>query len=93
MRMARLVEDDLRSYYHCVSRVVDGRYIFGDEEKRFFRKIMRGLEHLTGVRILTYCLMSNHFHLLLEVPADAEIRPSEEVSDKELVSLIRPLYG
>jgi len=91
--MARLVEDDLRSYYHCVSRVVDGRYIFGDEEKRFFRKIMRGLEHLTGVRILTYCLMSNHFHLLLEVPADAEIRPSEEVSDKELVSLIRPLYG
>jgi len=42
---------------------------------------------------LTYCLMSNHFHLLLEVPADAEIRPSEEVSDKELVSLIRPLYG
>jgi len=54
--MARLVEDDLRSYYHCVSRVVDGRYIFGDEEKRFFRKTMRGLEHLTGVRILTSCL-------------------------------------
>jgi len=36
--------------------------------------------------------MSNHFRLLVEVPADAEIRPSEEVSDKELVSLIRPLY-
>ena len=33
------------------------------------------------------------FHLLLEVPAAAEIRPSEEVSDKELISLIRPLYG
>jgi len=66
--MARLVEDDLRSYYHCVSPVVDGRYIFGDEEKRFFRKTMRGLEHLTGVRILIYCLMSNHSHLLLEVP-------------------------
>jgi len=54
---------------------------------------MRGLERLTGVQILTYCLMSNHFHLLLEVPADAEIRPSEEVPDKELMSLIRPLHG
>jgi len=86
MRIHRLVEDNPRSYYHCVSRVVDGRYIFEDEEKRFFRMIMRGLEHLTGVRILHYFLMSNHFHFLVEVLADAEIRPSEEVSDKELVS-------
>jgi len=93
MRTARLVEDDLRSYYHCISRVVDGRFIFGDEEKRYFRKVMRGLEHLTGVRVLTYCLMSNHFHILLEVPADSEISPAEEVSDQKLIELIKPLYG
>jgi len=70
---------------------VDGRYIFGDEEKRFFRKTMRGLEHLTGVRILTYCLMSNHFHLLLEVPADAEIRPSATLNPSLFIYPV-PMY-
>jgi len=41
--MARLVEDDLLSYYYYVCRAVDGRYIFGDEEKRFFRRRCVGL--------------------------------------------------
>lgn len=81
------------AYYHVMSRVVDGQYIFRDEEKARFRHIMRGLEHFSGVRVLTYCIMSNHFHILLEVPDQEGMAPAEAVSDDELVGLVRPLYG
>ena len=35
MRQARL-RGEGQSYYHCISRVVDRRYIFQDEEKELF---------------------------------------------------------
>lgn len=57
-----------RAFYHCVSRVVDRRIVFHADEKEVFRSILRRLETFTGVRVVTYCLMGNHFHLLLEVP-------------------------
>jgi len=92
MRQARLIEPGT-SHYHCMSRVVDGRFIFGDIEKRYFRRVMRGLERMMGVRVITYSLMSNHFHLLLRVPDTDDLKPSEEVSDAELVEMVRPLFG
>ena len=67
MRQARLLGEG-RSFYHVVSRVVDRRMVFGARENEVFRKILRNLEAFTGVRVVTYCLMSNHFHLLLDVP-------------------------
>ena len=72
MRKARLLGEGL-SHYHCMSRVVDKRFIFGDEEKRVFVGLMRKLEAFTGIRVLTWCVMSNHFHLLLEVPERIEL--------------------
>ncbi len=54
--------------YHCVSRVVDRRFVFGDAEREHFRMFMRMQENFTGCRVLSYCVMSNHFHILLEVP-------------------------
>ncbi len=57
-----------RAIYHCVSRVVDRRFVFGDEEREHFRMFMRMQENFSGCRVLAYCVMSNHFHILLEVP-------------------------
>jgi len=54
--------------YHCISRVVDRRFIFGEREMVYFRSTMRKLEAFLGIQVLSYCLMSNHFHILLEVP-------------------------
>ncbi len=53
--------------YHVVSRVVDRRLIFGDREKRVFRDILKRLSEFCGVECLTFCLMGNHFHLLVSV--------------------------
>ena len=67
--------------YHCVSRVVDRRFVFGDAEREHFRMFMRMQENFSGCRVLSYCIMSNHFHILLEVPP----MPEDGISDAELL--------
>lgn len=89
MRTSRLLGEG-RSFYHCMSRVVDKQFIFNEEEKHFFRKTMRKLEAFLGVRVITYALMSNHFHILLEVPDRAD---EPELTPEKLLSLLPVLYG
>ena len=54
--------------YHCVTRVVERRFALGQADKEKFRTLMRMQENFTGCRVLAYCVMCNHAHLLLEVP-------------------------
>ncbi len=57
------------NYYHCVTRAIEGRFIFeGSAEKEKMRQLIFAHARMTGLRVLTYCIMSNHVHLLLEVP-------------------------
>jgi REP element-mobilizing transposase RayT len=75
--------------YHTITRVVDRRFIFQDYEREHFRMLMRMVENFSECRILSYCIMSNHVHLLLEVP------PMKEggLSDGELLERLRALYS
>ncbi len=54
--------------YHVMSRAMNAEYLFGDEEKEAFRRIMRRMAAFTGVEVMTYAVMSNHFHILIRVP-------------------------
>jgi REP element-mobilizing transposase RayT len=74
-------------YYHCLSRVVNREFVLKKEEKEQLVKWMRRYEAFCGVRVITYCVMSNHFHILVEVPQ----RPGQGQlpSDEELVALAR----
>lgn len=74
--------------YHCIARVVDRRFAFEAEDKEQFRMYLRMLEGFTGCRVLSYCVMCNHFHVLLEVPP----RPKSGLSDEELLKRLRALY-
>ena len=74
--------------YHCISRVVDKRFVIGPAQKERFRMLMRCYEKFSGCRVLSYCLMDNHFHLLLEVPP----MPEGGLSDEELLTRLRALY-
>lgn len=75
--------------YHCISRIVDRRLVFGDVEKEHFCRLMRGYATFCGVRILTFCILGNHFHLLVEVPR----RPSLPPDDRELLRRIAAIHS
>jgi len=72
-----------------MSRVVDRRRVFEAKDKEIFRMILRNQEAFTGVRVVTYCLMSNHFHLLLEVPDRETLPPLDE---EGLLAVLPSLY-
>lgn len=72
--------------YHAMSRVVGGAHLLGDREKEVLRKMLWQVADFCGVEILTYCVMSNHFHVLLRVPA------KQAVPDGELLRRFRVLY-
>jgi len=55
--------------YHVMSRTCGGMKWFGDEEKEGFRKVMRRMARFSGVQVLTYAVMDNHFHILARVPS------------------------
>jgi REP element-mobilizing transposase RayT len=71
--------------YHCISRVVDRRFVFGGDEREKFRVFLRMQENFSGCRVLSYCVMSNHFHVLLEVPP----MPEGGISDEELLKRLK----
>jgi len=91
MRQPR-IKGQGQSFYHCVSRVVDGRFLFqtqspGSVEAEHFVHLMRRLEKAYCVQVLTYALMSNHFHILCRVPEQRSL------SDQELLDCIELGYG
>jgi putative transposase len=91
MRIPRIKADG-HGFYHCISRTCEGRHLFATTsalcvEAEVFIDLMHRLACFCGIRILTYVVMSNHFHILCEVP---ERRP---VSDDELLERIECLYG
>ena len=54
--------------YHCMSRTVNGEHCIDDTAKEILRKQFWQIADFCGVQILTYAIMSNHFHVLVRVP-------------------------
>jgi len=93
MRKARLKASlqEPVAHYHCISRIVDRRFVLGDLEKEQFIAIMRHYERFCGVSVVTYCILDNHFHLLVEVPRMPD--PDQLPDDQELVRRVGSAGG
>jgi putative transposase len=74
------------SIYHVMTRTVNGAFLFDDPAKETLRRQLRQIADFCGVQVLTYALMSNHFHVLLRIPQAAPI------SDAELLRRYSVLY-
>jgi REP element-mobilizing transposase RayT len=87
MRMARIKVEGRGAVYHCISRVVGGQMLLGAPEKEKLREMLWQQAEFSGVEIVTHCLMSNHIHVLVRVPAEV-VAP-----DAELVARALKFYG
>lgn len=67
-----------RALYHVMSRALEKRAIFDGLAAEMFRRFLRQVEAFSGVKVVTYCVMSNHFHILLQVPE------RQSISDEEM---------
>ena len=75
------------SWYHIVSRTAFQEFKFGEEAKSMFVDMLRRVAYFSGIDVLNYCVMTNHFHILIHVPE------KREVPEDELLKRISALYG
>lgn len=86
MRLKR-VKNEGEGYYHLMSRCCLKQFLLQDTEKRVLCGILRRVADFSGIEVLTYCVMGNHFHVLVHVP-----RP-KEIPEEELLRRVDVLYG
>ncbi len=77
-----------RVFYHCVSTVVHPSYSFGEADKKKFIEIIRKYEQFCQVRVAGYCVMDDHFHVLVCV----EGKPAQP-SLEALLSQVEQMLG
>jgi REP element-mobilizing transposase RayT len=63
--------------YHCMSRTVNREWLFDETAKEVMRKHLWQAADFCGVKIITYHLLSNHFHVLVRIPKKAPVEDAE----------------
>jgi len=82
----KLSSDEEEAVYHCISRTVNKEYLFGDTDKEVMRRQLWQVVDFCGVKLITYTLLSNHFHIHVRVPKRTPI------TDQELLRRYRVLH-
>ena len=90
MRSARTLAEHI-GFYHVILKATGPQMLFReDANKRDFLSILERSARFSGVDVLSYALLDNHFHLLVKVP-ERESVPS--VDSPEYRCRIEALYG
>ena len=57
-------------FYHIYNRGINSTAIFlSDENKKYFLKLVSKYL-IDSIEVYTYCLMDNHFHIVLKVTVE-----------------------
>jgi REP element-mobilizing transposase RayT len=68
MRCPRLKLIGSDTVYHVTSRIIGGRRLIDASGRDIFRSQLLRTAEFCGVELLTYVVLSNHFHILVRVP-------------------------
>jgi hypothetical protein len=66
-RIARFVRSDSPTVYHVISRTALDGFPLGDREKDYLLQLTRHFSRFYFVDVLGFCIMSNHFHLVVRM--------------------------
>ncbi len=86
-RIARLIVKGEPTVYHVMSRTALDGFVLGDIEKEYFLNLLKRLSKVYFSEVLGFCLMGNHFHLLVRM------HPGEAYDDEEIKTRFSVYYG
>jgi REP element-mobilizing transposase RayT/ribosomal protein S30 len=86
-RTARMVIPDEQAVYHVMSRTALDKFPIGSVEKDYLLKLIKQFSRLYFTEILGFCLMGNHFHLLVKMVPDTGF------SDDDIEKRLKLFYG
>ena len=86
-RIARLIVKGKPTVYHVMSRTALDGFVMGDVEKEYLLQLIKRLSKVYFTEVLGFCLMGNHFHLLIRMGT------GEEHDDDEIKRRFSLYYG
>ena len=84
--MRKLRENRHNRVYHLISRIAHRAFYLDADERDRFIDVMKRSAAFSGVRLLAWCVMTNHVHVLVYVPEP------EKLSDDDILARMRTLY-
>ena len=85
-RISRLVVKEEDAIYHVISRTALPGFVLGDVEKDYLLNLIQRLSAVFFVDVIGFCIMGNHFHLLVK------IKTSENYSDSDVRRRVGSYY-
>lgn len=73
--------------HHLMSRIAHRVYFLKEDERNDFMGMMRRTAEFAGLKLLGWCIMANHFHILVYIPC------SEPIDEDEIVRRVGVLKG
>ena len=86
-RTSRLIISDEKAVYHVMSRTALDGFPLKDVEKDFMLDLIKRFSALYFTEILGFCLMGNHFHLLVKMI------PENRFTDEDIQKRFKAYYG
>jgi len=86
-RIARMIVNEEPTVYHVISRTALSDFPLGDFEKDTLIEIIKQLDRIYFTEIIGFCIMGNHFHLLVKM------NPGHLYSDQDIISRFKAYYG
>ena len=86
-RTSRLIINDETAVYHVMSRTALDGFPLGDIEKDFLLNLIKRYSTLYLVEIIGFCIMGNHFHLLVKMI------PEYNYTDEDIQKRYEKFYG
>lgn len=85
-RIRRMVNKWEPTIYHLMSRTALDGYPLNDVEKDTLVELIKSFSQLYLVDVIGYCIMGNHFHLMVRV------YPDTHFSDAEILKRVKRFY-
>jgi len=86
-RTSRMIISDEKAVYHVMSRTALDGFPLKDIEKDFILDLIKKFSSLYFTEILGFCLMGNHFHLLVKM------FPENRFTDEDIQKRFEMFYG
>lgn len=68
---------DYETVHHLGSRIAHKVFFFEENERNDFMEMARRVADFCGIQLIGWCVMTNHFHLLVYLPTPVDIDEAE----------------
>ncbi len=86
-RIPRILISGEPAVYHVMSKTALDGFVLGDQEKDFLLELIKQMSRVFFVEVLGFCIMGNHFHLLVRM------LPEHYFNDQEVLRRFGIYYG